>query len=1691
MCGRVGLNYARWAGLGLAFLIATPASAQVAVTRTRYELPVSNGYGALIVNLDDGDSSRTRRATHFREHLFAAEEPVLDAEGDEVWNGSDFDAVYTRDLLYDAYFGVRDTTGQRWLTSVPADLDASGYMGWNAEGPGGTGLVQLVQDSGDLETTQFFFAPLELEQAAFVMAIRVRNTAAIAVDAQAFALANMHLGYGRASSPWAVHEDIGENGETLEFLVDANGEAFVERGFAGVLASRAVGTVGHFGTAPGQNVFAIVDGGGTTDLPDNAPSPNAVDGSVGAWQFDLGPLEPGAEGWAAVVIAHHGDPFGGTTTLSSVDAYVDGRDAQALVNDEIALWADFQDGLTIPEGTGILEERLVRHSAAMLRMGQVQESEAYLREFVASDGDTRYSRYSDNLPATVQHDAAGAVLASMPPGNWTYAWIRDGAYAIKAMATLGMQASARDALDFYLRAEAGRFEDWQELADYDIPPYQITLTRYYGFGIEETDFNDFGPNLEFDGFGLFLWALRAYERSSGDETLTDRNWTTISERVADVIVALVDPRTGLLRPDSSIWETHWNGRERHWAYTNITAVRGLCDASEMAERQGDEERADLYRETALALRSAIAARLTDGTGAIAANLEELEAGEGYWDAAVLDAIAMGLFAPDGEIATATLAGLDEHLLTDASEVGWSRNDDRYDHEGVQDLSPWGSDYDSAEWVITDLRGAIAARLAGDPGRSDEILLWILSQSLENYGMVAETYEETNGEYKFNAPMLGFGAGAYTLALAQRAEPDEPACGVYFEDEDGGGSGSDTGTATTDASSGDSTAGDVTSATSGSESATSGTVGATSTNPTAGGDETTYGEPGNQDTSDTDVGAVCPDGSDGCPDNCSCTTTNDSPWRGLWLLGLLALGRPRRRLLGVVASIGLLGGCGDDAASPADGSTSSDVETTLAVTTDPIGTSSSSSTGGSSSNSSSGDTTTSAPTTTMAESSTSGEPEPPEDVEVCPTRFTFSPEGGQTNPRLAGEWQGFDLDSAVALEEDGNEFLATVDLAPGLHAYKLIWDQGGETIWALDPAEGRRKYVDGLENSAVNVPDCNLPSLAIESSEASRVSEGSGSYAASLRYVDGAAELGPDPSGFTAVLRAESDSRALTEDEFVIDEDTGDVTLAIEGLDDGKYTVLVEASTRHGKISEPTRLVFWVEAEPFSWDGAVVYMILTDRFRDGDPNNNPAPTPGADPRADFQGGDLWGIRDAIEEGLLDELGVGAIWLTPWQTNPTGGYLAADDVHQVTGYHGYWPTEARAVDERLGGEEALRAMVAAAHAHGIRVLQDYVVNHVHEDHEYMRSHPEWFRTGCVCGTPGCDWTAQALECQFRDYMPDLDHTVPEANAQFVDDAVWWLDEFGLDGLRVDAVKHVEEAATRNLSVAVREEFEGTGVQYFLMGETAMGWSDCADPCNDENYGTISRYIGPHGLDGQFDFVLYHGVSYRTFAYGDNGMLHADYWFSHGQSKWPEGAVMTPYIGSHDTARFASIADYRGQDGAHDRGIPFNQWDFIATAPTDDEPYRRMRIAMAWLFGLPGAPLLYHGDEYGQWGGVDPNNRLMWSGENDLTPPEAETLTYIRSLGEARRSIPALRSGRYVSLGATEDDLVFGRLVDPGNAAVVALTRSGSAASMTVSVIQLGFDPGVVLHDALGGPDVTVDGDGSITVDIPASGACMLAP
>lgn len=707
---------------------------------------------------------------------------------------------------------------------------------------------------------------------------------------------------------------------------------------------------------------------------------------------------------------------------------------------------------------------------------------------------------------------------------------------------------------------------------------------------------------------------------------------------------------------------------------------------------------------------------------------------------------------------------------------------------------------------------------------------------------------------------------------------------------------------------------------------------------------------------------------------------------------------------------------------------------------------------------------------------------------CHTSFRYVPPPGQTyfHVGVTGDWNAFD---AAGVPMDGPDtsgaYTADIELSPGIHAYKLVLDGA----MALDPNARRHRYVNGVDNSGVVVRDCRVPSLTVASSKSERGAGGSGGghYVATLAFHPGNGGPDLDPASVRGTLRRDGSS-ASQQVQATASGPNG-IAVDVTGLDDGKYTLFVDARDATGNVAPSLRLVFWVEAEPFDWRDGVLYMAMNDRFKNANTSNDAIPQSGVDHRADFQGGDFEGTRQIIASGALDKLGVRSLWLSPFHKNTDGAFLAADNIHNVTGYHGYWPSRAREVDSRLGSESDLQSLVAEAHAHGIRVVMDFVLNHVHQDHEYFKTHPDWFRTGCICGTDNCDWTAHRLDCLFASYLPDVNWTKSEVSDAYNADAIWWVDKFDLDGLRVDAVKHVEDAATVNLTGALRDEFEASGNKFFMTGETAMGWNDCTAPdCpgNEENYGTISHYIGPNGLDGQFDFVLYHAASYRTFAWDDRGLAHADYWLRASLASYPEGAIMTPYIGSHDTPRSVTNATYRDDSGTWSRGIPGNQWDNVAVAPPSSDPYAHHRLALAWLYALPGLPLLYYGDEYGQWGGSDPNNRTMWHGDGALSADESATLAFTQKLGSARRALAPLRRGTYRMILATDDVLVFSRELG-SDVVIVAMSRTGGTVHVPLPVsLPL---TATTLHDWLGGPDVTVQG-GAIDVSIPARSAAYLA-
>ena len=246
---------------------------------------------------------------------------------------------------------------------------------------------------------------------------------------------------------------------------------------------------------------------------------------------------------------------------------------------------------------------------------------------------------------------------------------------------------------------------------------------------------------------------------------------------------------------------------------------------------------------------------------------------------------------------------------------------------------------------------------------------------------------------------------------------------------------------------------------------------------------------------------------------------------------------------------------------------------------------------------------------------------------------------------------------------------------------------------------------------------------------------------------------------------------------------------------------------------------------FVWEGANIYFLLTDRFQNADPSNdvhfnrqdNAATLRG------FKGGDLKGITQKINEGYFTDLGINAIWLTPIVEQIHAG--TDEGTGKSYGYHGYWTKDWTAIDPNFGTKEDLSVLVATAHKNGIRILLDAVINHTGPVTDQDPVWPEsWVRTA-----PQCDYSnyEKTTSCTLVKNLPDIrtdsnenvalppqliakwkaegryEQEVEELDAFFARTGYpkaprfyimkWLTDyitEFGIDGYRVDTVKHAEE-------------------------------------------------------------------------------------------------------------------------------------------------------------------------------------------------------------------------------------------------------------------------------------------------------------
>jgi hypothetical protein len=613
--------------------------------------------------------------------------------------------VESRDFLYDMYPGIRVGGTGTWLNAVaPSKIE---YVP-------GTGIVHTVRSLSGLTIDEYHFTPMGLAENAVFTALKVtRTNGSGAIDA--YALMNYHLGAG-APEP-------ASSGEGMAWAPSR--DAFYEWGASGVAMGHAsVGTSSHHGASPNNPYARLL---AAQDLTDDAGPGNGANDAVCGFQQSLGNLAQNQSAWAGwfsvLALDANAQP-----AVDRVRTWVASRTIDKLVADEVNAWNQW---VTAPPiATSPREADLARTQQVMLRMGQVSEPGK-------SDGQ---------------------MLASIAPGKWNISWVRDMAYATIALARTGHAAEAKRALAFQIGADVGAYQQ------YVGAPYQISVVRYFGNGKEESDTNQDGPNVEFDGFGLFLWALDAYMQASNDATSLAQWWPAVSTKVADVLLALQDPLYGYIAPDSSIWEVHWNGKQQHFAYTSITAAAGLCAASRLAKRMNDATLEQKYLAAGKKARDGIFAKLRAPDGTIAQSVEQLAKGTGFLDAAAIEAINWGLVRPDGHTAHATVRAI-ANALVPPSGRGFKRNQ----------VGGW---YDEQEWVFVDARVTRGLELTGGGALHDATLQWNVDQGTENFGLLSELHDATTADYAGEAPMVGFGAGAFLIGLADRGAPGTPACGDY-------------------------------------------------------------------------------------------------------------------------------------------------------------------------------------------------------------------------------------------------------------------------------------------------------------------------------------------------------------------------------------------------------------------------------------------------------------------------------------------------------------------------------------------------------------------------------------------------------------------------------------------------------------------------------------------------------------------------------------------------------------------------------------------------------------------------------------------------------------------------------------------------------------------------------------------------
>lgn len=615
-------------------------------------------------------------------------------------------------------------------------------------------------------------------------------------------------------------------------------------------------------------------------------------------------------------------------------------------------------------------------------------------------------------------------------------------------------------------------------------------------------------------------------------------------------------------------------------------------------------------------------------------------------------------------------------------------------------------------------------------------------------------------------------------------------------------------------------------------------------------------------------------------------------------------------------------------------------------------------------------------------------------------FTYKPLVKVEKVLVTGSFDNWNKEKDRLIDTKWNGvYELTLPLDPGNYIYKFIVD--GKEI--IDPANSE-KTPTGFDdfNSVLRINETDTVQIFLH---VGSFKESKDRVSLSFLFENS----GDLSSLHDKEIIALVDNQEIDSNKVTLEANTIRVQLIKKELK-GKKTLRVLVS-RKGRTTNVQQVILHngiptgTSTSPWSWYDGSIYSIMIDRFVDGDKTNDkPVVNDSIFYPANYQGGDFRGIILKIKEGYFDSLGVNTLWISPVNDNPDEAYREYPAPHRwYSGYHGYWPISDTRVEEKFGSMKDLKELVVLAHQHHLKVLLDFVAHHVHIEHPFYKEHPEWFGTlDLPDGRKNLRlWDEQRLTTWFEPYMPSFDFTKSSEALNVVsNNAIWWLKETGADGFRHDAVKHVPNSFWRTLTRKLREQIElPMHKKVYQIGET-FG-----------EYGLIGSYVNNGQLSAQFNFNLSY-FAIPVFLEKDRSFSAIDFHIKKSFDTFGYNNIMGNIMDSHDKVRYMAYADGKVRNqGVDTREMAWNN------PPTVDHAssYKKAELYYAYMFTIPGLPVIYYGSEFGMTGVDDPDNRRMMRFGNQLSIFEKRMLKETSKIVKMRNQHSALRYGDFYTLKA----------------------------------------------------------------------------